>query len=148
MSTAKAIVLVRSLKDQLKFRVPSLALAEGTASDGNPTVAVGAGTAGSQSAFIKIKELPLIGTDALGLASRGFSPHVAQIVLETSTIANVALMTEANEFAILVELMKLGCKVELYMSANGNAVDNADITSGNLKASIDADMQFKSLAGA
>lgn len=144
MVTAKANAMSRDLKDKLKFRFTTVA--EGAAADGNPTVSVGTMGAGSQSAFIKIKCIALIGNDAIGQASREFSPHVVQVVLETSTIANVGLMTEANKGLLMIELMKLGCKIEIYMSANTTAPSAAAIIAANLKASIDPDAQWKSLA--
>jgi hypothetical protein len=128
---AKQVELALSLKDSLKG---VFTVTEGFDSSGLPTLLVGAGTAGSQSAFIRVKAVDSIGTDSLGLTQRSFGPHVIQVVLETSTIANVALMTEVNKVALMAPVFGRGTRVELYMSANGNAVDVADIIVGNLKA--------------
>lgn len=116
--------------------------------DGLPLVRVGAGTAGTQSALLKIKDLPQIGKDSLGLAQETFTPEVVQVVLEESTIANVALMTEANKAQLLNKVLGLGCsKVELFMSANTNAVGPEDLVSGNLKAEIWGDLKYRQLSG-
>lgn len=131
---AKHIELAQSLKGSLSRR---FTVTEGFDASGLPTLLVGAGTAGSQSAFIRVKPIDSIGTDSLGLTQRSFGPHVIQVVLETSTIANVALMLESNKLPLLGELLGRGTRVELYMSANTNAVDVADITSGNLKQTWD-----------
>lgn len=130
---SKHVELAQSLLSSLQRRGFTVLFSFDTS--GNPTIALGAGTAGSQSMFIRVKPIDSIGTDSVGNTQRSFGPHVIQCVLETSTIANVALMTEANKMPIMAEVMGRGTKVELYMSANTNAVDVADITSGNLKAS-------------
>lgn len=137
---AKQVELALSLSQSLKRRGYTVVEGFDTSTSPGapwPTLALGAGTAGSQSAFIRVKPIDSIGTDSVGLTQRSFGPHVIQLVLETSTIANVALMTEANELAILGEILGRGTRVELYMSANTNPVDVADITSGNLKATWD-----------
>lgn len=131
---AKQVELAISLSESLKRRFTVLNSFD---TSGLPTVLVGAGTAGSQSAFIRVKAIDSIGTDSLGLTQRSFGPHVMQVVLETSTIANVALMTEINKLPLMAEIVGRGTRVELYMSANGNAVDVADIIPGNLKATWD-----------
>ena len=138
---AKQVELAVSLSDSLKRR--GFTVVQGFDTNGLPTVALGAGTAGSQSAFIRVKAVDSIGQDSLGLTQRSFGPHVIQVVLETSTIANVALLTEVNKLAVMGEVLGRGTRVELYMSANTNAVDVSDITTGNLKATWDGfDLSF------
>lgn len=137
-ATYKSTVLARQMAEDLKIRT-GLAVTTGLDSSGNPTILVGAGTAGSQSAFIRIKQQDNIFTDPVTYnAARSYTPHVTQVVVETSSIANVPLLTGANYAKILTDVLKIGTKVELYMSANTNAPDVADITSSNLKATIDA----------
>lgn len=141
---SKSIEIAMSLSESLKRR---FTVVNGFDTGGLPTIALGAGTAGSQSAFIRVKAIDSLGTDSVGNTQRSFGPHVIQIVLETSTIANVALMTEANKLPLLAEITGRGTRVELYMSANTNAVDVADITSGNLKATWDGfNMEFGVMA--
>lgn len=114
---------------------------QGTASDGAPTILVGAGTAGSQSAFVKIAAVDFGSVNAFGLALNSPAPFVAQLVLETSTIANVSLLTGANLLPIVTELVKPGVRVELYMSANTNAPEASDIVVGNLKLVLDPSIE-------
>ena len=133
--SAKHIELSLSLKDALKRRFASVA--EGFDASGNPTLLIGAGSAGSQSAFIRIKPVDSIGTNSIGQTQPAYGPHVIQLVLETSTIANTPLLTGANALPLFAELSARGCRLELYMSANTNAVDVADIVSGNLKGAWD-----------
>lgn len=116
--------------------------------DGLPLIRVGDGTAASQSALIKVKDLPVITKDSLGLAQETFTPEVIQVVLETSTIANVALMTEANKAKLLSVLLAVGTsKVEMYLSANANTVGPEDILTGNLAAELWGDLKYRQLNG-
>lgn len=131
---AKQVELALSLSQSLKRR---FTVVDGFDASGLPTLLVGPGTAGSQSAFLRVLPIPSIGTDSVGLTQRSFGPHSIQVVLETSTIANVALLTEINKLPLMAEVVGRGTRVELYMSANGNAVDVADITPANLKATWD-----------
>lgn len=129
--------LARQLAEDLGLRLKALGVATGVDSSGNPTVSVGAMTAGSQSAFVRVLDQASIQVDSLGLPQRSFGPHVVQIVLETSTIATVALMTEANKLKLVGELLKHGAKVELYLTANLTAPSVAGIAAGNLIATWD-----------
>ena len=133
--SSKAIELSLSLSASLRKR--GFAAVDAFDTNGLPVINVGTMSIGSQSVFIRTQPIASIGTDSLGLTQRSFGPHVIQCVVETSTIANVALLTEINKLPIMAEVMVRGTRVELYMSANGNAPDVADITSGNLKATWD-----------
>lgn len=132
---AKQIEIAQALKANLVRK--GFTVVDGIDASGNATLALGAGTAGSQSAFMRVKPIDSIGTDSVGLTQRSFGPHVIQVVLETSTIANTPLLTGANQVALYGCLFPIGTRVELYMSANTNAVEVSDITSGNLKATWD-----------
>lgn len=111
--------------------------------DGEPYLLIGAGTAGSQSAIVKVKTYAPLGVNVIGLAATAFAPLVTQIVLETSTIANVPLLIQSNVLALLGELGHRGARQELYMTANTVAVTVGAIIAGNLKATFDPDLQYK-----
>jgi hypothetical protein len=138
-ATQKAIALARQLAENISLRT-GLAVVSGFDSSGNPIITVGPATIGSQSAFIRVKQDydPALETDGIGNTQRRYTPHVIQLVLETSSVANVALMTTVNLTRLMRDLDDAGTKIEVYMSANGNAVDVSDITSTNLKATIDS----------
>lgn len=139
-ATQKAVAIARQLAENLALRT-GLDVTTSVDASGNPTIQVGSGAAASQSAFIRVKQDydPALELDNVtGQTARRYTPHVIQVVLETSTIANVALMTEANKAKLFKELCDFGTKVELYMSANTNPAEVADITSGNLKATLDS----------
>lgn len=132
---AKSVELALSLSSSLARR--GFTVVNGFDTNGLPTIALGAGTAGTQSAFIRVEAIPSIGTDSVGLTQRAFGPHVIQMVIETSSVANVSLVTEANKLPILGEVLGRGTRVELYLSANGTAPAVAGIASGNLKQTWD-----------
>jgi len=112
--------------------------------DGEPYMTIGAdGSAGQQYALIKVKTNLPLGVDSLGLAARGYATVTCQLVEETSTIANVPLLTGALQLILMGELGVRGARIELYMSANANAVGLSDITAGNLKATFDPDLKYK-----
>lgn len=146
MASQKAMSLCSDLRDSLLRRTTLAVGGISFDTDLAPFFTVGAGTAGSQSILIKVKEIVPVGTDALGLAAVGFTPTVIQCVLETSTIANVALMTEANEVPLLGEILKRATRVELYMSANTVAITVGAIIAGNLKSTFDADLQYRNMS--
>lgn len=136
-ATHKSTVIARQMAEDLGLRT-GLAITTGLDASANPTILVGAGTAGSQSAFIRIKQQDTVWTNPiLGTTQRVYTPHVVQVVVETSTIANVPLLTAANFSKILMDVTKFGTKVEIYMSANTNTVGVEDIVSGNLKVTLD-----------
>lgn len=116
--------------------------------DGAPYLTVTNGTlvAGQQAALVKVIAEQPLGVDGLGLTPRAFTPHRMQVVLETSSVANVALMTEANKLLLMGEVTHFGVKTELYLTANGTAVSTAGIAAAGLKATFDPDMKWKSMS--
>lgn len=121
---AKSQSLVRNLQDQLTKRLPSLNISASLDSQGarlyiSSDASVPA--AGDQTVLIRIKGENTQFTDVLGLAQNVFSPMLAQVIEESSTISGVSLITLANRLVIDMELAKQGIKQERYMNANGTA---------------------------
>lgn len=138
LSDFQSQVIVRQAVDLLTLRVgPTLTVVSGSDTNQNPTILVGPGTAGSQSAFIRIQVLGSVGLDGFAQVQQSYGPHQAQVVLETSTIAGVSLVTEANKLLIQGTILAFGCHYELYLTANTVAVSVAGIT-GNPVAIIDS----------
>ena len=142
----KAVAIRDQLASDLKLRLPALAETKGFDGSGNPTLLLGAGTAGSQSAFIRVKQFDSIGFDVLGLTQNVFTPHQIQLVVEMSTITDVQLLVMQTWIPLLGELFKEGCRLEVYMSPNGNAPDVADITAANLRAAFETHIQYPTMA--
>jgi hypothetical protein len=144
-ASAKSLALLKELKDRLARRT-TLAIGDiSFDTDGGGWFLIGTGAAGTQSMVVKSKQIDPVGFDGIGLAARGYSQTVMQLVLETSTIANTSLLTAANFLPLLGEVLRQGSRVELYMSANTNTVDVTDITSGNLKVTWEPDLQFRTM---
>lgn len=136
-ATQKAVAIARQLAEDLNLRT-GLAAVAGVDGSGNPTIALGTQTAGSQAAFLRIKQDydPALEVDAIGNAQRRYTPHIIQVVLETSTISAVALMTEKNKAMLWKEVQKFGTKCDLYMTTNTTAVSVSGIT-GSPVVSVD-----------
>lgn len=128
---SKPVELALSLSASLARRFA--VVVNGVDTNGLPTIQIGAGTAGTQSAFIRVKPVDSIGTDSVGNTQRSFGPHIIQVCIETSTIANVGLLLESAKTPLLGEVMGRGTSVEVYMSANTVAATVATIAAGNLK---------------
>lgn len=122
MSTQKALALAVELRDLLVGRFTTVdVIAIDTASIPSFTVTQGTLAAGQQAATVRVRGILPLGTDSLGLAARVYANHVVQIVLETSSIASVALMTEALKSQLFSLAALLGTRVEIYLQPNATA---------------------------
>jgi len=142
--SAKANSLALELKDALTQQGFTVTTSFDT--DGQPLIRVGTAGVGNQTALIKIDQVAPLGTTSEGGTAREYTPHIAQIVLETSATANLALMLEASELLLFCTVAKFGMRVELYMSANGNATGVEDIVAGNLKNTWHPSPKYKQLS--
>lgn len=144
MASAKksAQVLTREVGAKLRerFKEVSLTVVESVDGSGNPTLLVSDGTAaaGEQVVFIRFLEYPQIGTNSIGLAQDSFGPHIAQVAMETSSVANCSLVTEANKARLYMELLKLGCRVEVYLENNLTVPSVTSIDAAKLKITLDS----------
>jgi hypothetical protein len=144
--SAKALSLANDIRDELVKRFSGVLTVGAVQFDTDllPYVLVGAGTAGSQSALLKIADILPVGFNAIGQAAVSYgNPCKIQAVLETSAVSNVPLLTGANITQLLGMLAHRGSRIELYQSANGTAVAIAQITSGNLKTTFEPDLKYK-----
>src|SRR5216683_481733 len=135
LTSSKANSIAGELLDALQKR-----FGKATATDG------GLDTAGSQSALIKVSAFPNIGADVLGLQQQSYSPTLIQMVLETSTIANVALLQSATLIPLSDEIAKFGTRVELFMTANLTGPSAAGITGNPVAVYDGASLQYRQLA--
>lgn len=137
-SIAKSQSLMRQLKDNLSKRLSTLVFTESLDAQGAILlISDGTPSTGEQVCAIRIKGENTQFDDSIGLDQRVYSIMIAQVIEETSSIANVSLLTMANKARIDYELGKLGIKQERYMTANGtvpavamfNANGNVDTAS-------------------
>lgn len=141
----KAQALASAIASELALRLKAagLAVVEDIAADLMPLVKVGPQTAGSKSALIKVlpQDWPTA-KDILGLTGQIFGPHRIQIVLESNASAGAGADIHAMDtlLPILAVCVLKGTRLEVYQSANGNAVGVEDIVSGNLKATFDGQL--------
>lgn len=137
-ASAKSRAIANSLAGAFKLRL-SLAVAESFDTDQNPLIKLGSGSIGAAGALIKVKpqDWPEA-KDILGLAANIYSPDIIQIVMESNPAGGAG--ADINSMAVLLPILAqcaiYGCKMEVYLSANGNAPDASDIVSGNLAASF------------
>lgn len=126
-STYKAQVLAGQLRDALLEHFTAVSEVQ---FDTNlvPYVTVGSLGAGSDSACITVNSIQPAGVDGLGLTPRVFSPHNLKVVVEKSTVANVALMTAGNFLKLMGSVLKFGIQTDLYLTANTVVVGPAAVS--------------------
>lgn len=157
MASAKALSLAQEIRQALVQRgtgltVNAVAL---DASDSNaPYILVGAGTAGTQSAILKLKEVAPLGNTIIGsaLPAVGYAQHVLQVILESSTVGtSVPLLTVVNQMPIIGEALARGTRVEVYTTANATAITTLlgsalTTASASFRVQYDASAQFRLMA--
>jgi hypothetical protein len=152
MTSSKSLSLAQEIRSALVQRgIASVGSVGIDATDSNvPYILVGAGTAASQSALIKIREVAPLGYNITGGAATGYAQHVIQLVLESSTLGvTVPLLTEVNKYPILGELLSRGARLELYTTANATAITTlvgAVLPSANLRVTFDPSAQYRLMA--
>lgn len=140
----KALALMEAVAAELALRLPALAQTrsdDGTA-DKNPTLQLGAGTAGAAGGFILIKPMDWTAKDVLGNAANRFSPHVIQVVLEANNAAGAGadVNTLATISTLVTVLARKGARLEIYQETAGAAAGLADIVPAKLVTALDADL--------
>jgi len=141
--SAKSIAQAAEIRTDLARRFPTVGPVSFDV-NGQPYFVVGAATAGSQSAIVKVQDFLPLGTNALNFAHQAYgNPVSVQVLEETSTIAGTPLLTAVNQLALLSTVAFRGARVELYMTANTVAVTVGAIVAGNLVATWDPDQKFK-----
>jgi hypothetical protein len=129
----KAYALGQRIGDELAKRLTTMTpVTVGTDGSGNTTIACGAGTAGSKSAFIRLVAAPTTPSlNAIGQAADSYTPSIAQLVTESvdSTLAHqVGYLTPVELASLMAVLITFGTKLDWYQSANGVAPAVGGIT--------------------
>ncbi len=143
MSTTsyKAYAIERELGDKLKkFVAATLPIAtESADSDGNPVLTLSADSSpAAGEKVIVIRVMPIqrpTAKDSLGNPGITPSGHVIQLCTEANPAggAGADILGPAELLPTLIEIGRVGCFVEWYVSAAGDVPDTTQMTSGNLK---------------
>jgi hypothetical protein len=135
MATYPSLVMVQQLAEVVKARLGT-AFAIGQDASGDPTIVFGPGTAGTVSAFVRIKPRDVSPVfDIVGHVQPQYGkPHKAEIVIEGISGAGANPAGYALPNALVAELARVGVKVELYVVANGVAPTAAGAIAANLKS--------------
>jgi len=129
----KAYALGQRVGDELAKRLTTMTpVTVGTDGSGNTTIACGAGTAGSKSAFIRFIAAPTTPSlNAIGVAADSYTPSIAQLVTESvdSTVGHtLGYLTPVELGSLLMVLNTFGTRLDWYQVANGSAPAVAGIT--------------------
>lgn len=151
MPSKKALALGQELFDELKKRLSALAFVEGFDANGDYTISIGAGTAGSKSIVVRVKPVSTGAKDVLGLTQDPYTPTVVQFATEKNfegTTDNVLdILTPTELLPFFVAVARRSTRVEWYRSTNGTAptVSTMDSAS-NLAAATEANLYWGALA--
>ncbi len=141
-ATKQALVTASITAEELRLRLPTLTITEGSGTSGDPTITVGTPTAGG--AFVRIVAESTVQLNALGLAQQVYAPHIIQVCFEAdSTLTTVATMPTASIVQLMQALESKGMLVQVYMVADGGTPNEAALTAANLKQTVDASLYFK-----
>lgn len=122
----KAISAARQMKEDITLRT-GLAVVDSFDGNGNPVLTVGTATSTNQGCTIRIKMIETPFVDGLGQTQRVFTPHIVQLLTETSLVAGVSYLTTSNLLKIIHEVLKHAMKLDVYMVAQGSAPTIANI---------------------
>lgn len=138
--TQKAVDIAADLVSNWKLRLSALALTQTIDTDGCPVIQLGAGTAGSNSALIKVLPFTTFLSDALGNPQPVYGPHTIQIATEADPAGGAGAdpVTANTILQVFGEALRKGARVQWYQSANGTAPTVSTLVAGNLVSSFDS----------
>ena len=84
----------------------------------------------------------------IGQQATVYTPHVLQLVTEANPTAGAGadILSRQNILDVVGDSRQLGTRIEWYQSANGNAPEVSDITTGNLVAKYESHLYWSTLA--
>jgi hypothetical protein len=131
-STAKAIALLRELKDRLSFRINGSltidTIRQAFDADGYPMLFLSHGgveTSGNPVILLHLRPVNAVSKDVFGRNNIAFTPHVMGFCFEL-TGAGAAIPDVLDLLMVMFEIAKDGLKVNIYELANGTAVTEAN----------------------
>lgn len=138
----QALVTQSQLAEELTLRLPTVTIAQGSGTSGDPTITIG--TPASGGAFARIVAESTVQLNALGLAQTVYAPHKIQVCFEfDSTLTTVATMALTSMWGLIASVVSKGMTVEVYAVADGSTPNEAALVAANLKATIDPSLYFK-----
>lgn len=152
MASAKALDIAAQLAESLALRCSAAGLGTALAvstnfdSSGNPTILVGAASAGNAGAFIRVMNYPSPNSyDIIGNVAPVYTPHVIQVATEANPAggAGADVNSLAQLGAVMLQCEVMGCRLELWQSANGTVPSVTTFgTASNLKLVFEANMYY------
>lgn len=139
LSIAKSQATMRMIKERLNFRFADQALscAESFDSEGFPVLTLSDGSAATTEKvlLIRCKQQDAVSKDIFGNSHYAYAPHVIQIGYEDAS----ALI--ASDWAkAIMEIGKVGMKVEIYKATAGAIPVLADFVAGKLESALEFDV--------
>ena len=141
----KANEIAQELASRIKIYQPTLTQVLGFDSNGNPTIAEGAGSAGGVNCFILVKPIDWsLAKDIFGNSAFQYTPHTIQFVTEANPAggAGADILTPDQLAKFMVPILRFGTRFEWYQTANGTAPTVSGITAANLKSTIENDIYW------
>lgn len=142
-SNAKALALIRDLKDRLDVRLKGGAGLDQSreAFDSNnwPYLVISDGgveTAGSSVILIRISNVDAVSKDIFGNQTFAYAPHLMEFAYELNATAR-PIPASADLIKCEFEAMSCGARFQLKEIANGTAVTPASVTAATPAADID-----------
>jgi hypothetical protein len=147
-TTQKAISISQEFASEFKQRSSLAQTAGFSATDGGPTLLVGAATAGAEGFFLKISLFANLNKDALGLTQNTYANHIAQIAYEANPSSGSGADVEkwASHLPAIAMLAMRGIRIEVYEETNGTAPSETTIAAAKLKASFEPHVQYPQMA--
>lgn len=142
-SYAKAVALLRDLKDKIQLRLPTYTIREARDSAGWPMLFVspaGNEAAGQEVIGLRIKAVDMVSKDVFDGDTLAYAPHTFELAYEL-TAANNPIATDAFLVSVEYEAFKLGVRMLIKEIANGTAVTAANMDAATIIADLE-DIQW------
>jgi hypothetical protein len=139
--------VVKLLVSALKYSLPTFSVVQGVDSNNMPTLSVlptsdnGTAVAGHENAFMRLAPRSYTGYPTISLATNvdGRSLVWDVVVEADANTAARSVWSEINWATLISSVFDMNIDTNLYIRANGSVPVLGDITSGNLKGTVQTD---------
>jgi hypothetical protein len=137
--TAKAEAMMRRLKQDLQYRLPSTyVMSDSFDSSGNPVLTVAQDSAWAtleQYAVVRIQPVSLVFTNGIGGTQEGFSTHYVDVCVEAITTSSPISVLSLSIAAPLMQSIEAEAGVTRWYLCNvATTPTTTQMTAGNLVA--------------